>query len=211
MSLLPAGAGSCRKGARRHWAAVGRLALSSSILRQRPTANSEASGMAVQGAAGLEFQYLMASRWSVPHMKGREKLSSSKSTTPQLKMSAFGWISPSQTSGAIVAGVPIGRLNLKFPGRKICATPRSISMTCGCSCTFANVQLSKVRPGGNVLLLGMSIMLAALRSRCTMPRACTWAMASSTCRMTSATKASGKLRWAWALWFTSTCNSPPEQ
>mmetsp|Transcript_22733 Transcript_22733/g.65540 ORF Transcript_22733/g.65540 Transcript_22733/m.65540 type:complete len:212 (-) Transcript_22733:1053-1688(-) len=211
MSLLPAGAGSCRKGARRHWAAVGRLALSSSILRQRPTANSEASGMAVQGAAGLEFQYLMASRWSVPHMKGREKLRSSKRTTPQLKMSAFGWISPIQTSGAMVTGVPIGLLNLKFPGWKICATPRSITMTCGCSFRFSRVKPALARPGAGALLLGISMMLADLRSRCTMPRACTWAMAIRTWRMTSATKRSGRARWAFLHCLTRDCKSPPEQ
>mmetsp|Transcript_42907 Transcript_42907/g.113600 ORF Transcript_42907/g.113600 Transcript_42907/m.113600 type:complete len:319 (+) Transcript_42907:799-1755(+) len=198
----------------RHCAAVGRPTRSKSIMPWHSTiASSEAccSQPHSTWGGGAERQKAAPVTRSHGTCKGRRRLMSSKSTTPMLKTSAFGVISPFQTSGAIVAGVPIGWLNLKLPGRKSCATPRSMTMTCGWSKSWASVWSSGADTGIRVFLLGMRRMLADFMSKWTTPRACTCVMAMSTCRITSATKGWASMDPLLAALLMVCCNSPPEQ
>mmetsp|Transcript_111038 Transcript_111038/g.265005 ORF Transcript_111038/g.265005 Transcript_111038/m.265005 type:complete len:216 (-) Transcript_111038:1243-1890(-) len=103
-----------RKALERHWDAEGRLCRScDSMLFRRSCASADARDAPLAGL-GLLFQNLtMSSKFpSNLTLNGISPASSSKNTQPQLKTSASGVISPHHTSGAIVIGVPMGRLPL---------------------------------------------------------------------------------------------------
>mmetsp|Transcript_31371 Transcript_31371/g.88400 ORF Transcript_31371/g.88400 Transcript_31371/m.88400 type:complete len:313 (+) Transcript_31371:634-1572(+) len=211
-SPCPASSGRRKNSIWRQWAAVGRRCRSSwTMLQHALTARSEAWCNRSHGAAGGALQNCCPPSRLEGTMKGRARLRHSKSTTPLLKTSALGVTSPTQTSGAIVAGVPIGFWHRKSPGRKICATPRSMSMTKGFSLMCPSVCPCELLPGGSVLLLGISMMLADFRSMWTMPRAWTCTIAIRTCRITSDTNLSGIADPDSLAALTVFSRSPPEQ
>mmetsp|Transcript_32872 Transcript_32872/g.93422 ORF Transcript_32872/g.93422 Transcript_32872/m.93422 type:complete len:266 (-) Transcript_32872:794-1591(-) len=205
---------ACRRKAYCMLSGAPGLAVRSSRRRawQISTARLERLESRSQHALGRDLQKRNAPSWLQSlSSKALLQVNSSKSMTPQLKMSAFGVISPAHTSGAIVYGVPAGRSCEKLPGLNIWATPRSMTTTCGFTKSSDIVSRRWRWTGTAVSFSGISMTFAGLRSRWTTPLACTYAIADMICLMTKEQNISSRGLLRTSAVLIRFRSSPPEQ
>mmetsp|Transcript_113795 Transcript_113795/g.321815 ORF Transcript_113795/g.321815 Transcript_113795/m.321815 type:complete len:201 (+) Transcript_113795:383-985(+) len=126
---------------------------------------------------------------------------------PRPHMSAFGPMSPFQTSGAMVAGVPFASpasflLNHELLGSSTIARPRSDKTACG-------LVLKRPRMSGSGAC--RSKMLPLLMSMCTSPLAWQYDIASKSCLKISVAQFSRMVSPARLAMPTASSSSPPAQ